>query len=163
LELTVRLAYLIEKAGTVNEFDCDVCRERGYFKSRACFKFEAIQPVAEVRPRRGRYNKTGRQRWITKDMTWRQLSRMEKWWPEMHSLQHALYCGVCPQGMLTNELEELLEMEALCKEYSTPPAQGSINEWPALTYDAFNVIRRTHSHVKKLALKAPAEGGSGGG
>ncbi len=74
---------------------------------------------------------------------------MEEWWPEQDVLENVLHVDICPVGMMASDMADVFELEGVCKEYHTQPAGPSIDDWPALTYDAFTAIRRAHNEMRK--------------
>lgn len=153
MELTLRLGYAIEKDGSITEFDCKICRKRELDKKISCFKYNRTQEVRQAYPRDGRY-KIGDTSNATFDQTWTLLLWMEEWWPERNVLVNCHVLGVCPQGLITRDLERYMELEAMCEVYKTSPAGGTMEEWPAKMFDAFRTIRNTHNVIRKEQSKS---------
>ena len=95
----------------------------------------------------GRYEPTGREKLLAKNEAWCLIDNMGRWDTERSVLENVLDLGLCPQGMVSHELDEYIERENICETYKSPPAEGGIESWPALLYDAFIVIRQTHQRV----------------
>jgi hypothetical protein len=139
LETVIRLGHLVCDQGAVNEYNCEVCRARGYDKERACFRFREHNEI-EV---------AGKPKEYTRARVWALVDAAQKEQPEWDTLR-ILKDGlnVCPEGMITGDVMEYLEQEMLCETYKTPPVAGGLEDWPALMVDAFTVIRQTHQQLK---------------
>ena len=69
--------------------------------------------------------------------------------PERNVLEIlVLYLNVCPQGMITRDVQHYIEQEAVCETYKTSPKEGGTDEWPGLLYDAFLTIRQTQQQIQ---------------
>jgi hypothetical protein len=90
---------------------------------------------------------------------WRIVDRIERVEPERNvfGILRAML-GVCPEGMITDDVRKYLELEVVCETYKSPPVAGGVDDWPGPVYDAFCVIRGTHQRIvlekqKELAAK----------
>ena len=158
MEIAIRLAYDVKKKGTYQDYDCEICYRRGDYKKQACYKHRPVNPVRLVRPSNFRYDSTGYDGQLNKRQVWRLVEDMERWWPEQHILFHLrVFLGVCPQGLISGELDEHITMEMMCETYKVGPVPGGLDDWPALMQDAFRVIRRTHIAVQNEQAKEAME------
>jgi hypothetical protein len=78
---------------------------------------------------------------------------MGEWDRGRNVLENILDLGLCPPGMISNDLDEYIELEMVCETYKTPPVAGGVEMWPARLYDAFLIIRQTHQAVKNENIK----------
>lgn len=149
LETAIRLGHAVCDAGAVHEFNCEVCRMRGDDRGRACFRFNDRADVSCVSVSGRTLRNTGETRNISRNDVWQFVERVQAGAPDKDILEilHG-WMNVCPEGMITRDVQDYLEQEMVCETYKTPPVAGGVEDWPALVYDAFNVIRQTHQAIK---------------
>lgn len=122
---------------------------RGHDKTQACFRFRLQDRVAVVLARGSTLRATNGTRTLCRSDVWKLVERLQQADPRKDILE-LLYCWlkVCPEGMITRDVQKYLEMEMVCETYKTPPVAGGVEDWPAMVYDAFVVIRQTHQAIK---------------
>lgn len=126
----------------VDEFRCDK-----HEPDRACFNLHDTIEVKVPRPINGRIERGEITRILTREDVWKLVLDMYRW-DGGDPLRHVLFLGICPRGMLTRDMDEYIEQEMVCETYKAPPVSGGVDDWPAILYDAFLVIRQTHEMVK---------------
>ncbi len=134
--------------GLIDEFNCEL-HERTATEA-GCFRHgETVLATLAVPVGDGRYMPDGKPpvRFSRKQVEL-YLAHLGQIDPKRHALDRCMDMRICPQGLLTNDLAEYIEKEMVCSTYSTPPVDGGLDEWPALLYQAFLVIRQTHEKIK---------------
>jgi len=143
----VRASYGIADEGMSVEYLCSKHETRND-DPVACFRLRPVNPIRVVRSSGGRTEYTEEYRPATKGEAWATLISMEDGDRSTNVLSNCLMLGLCPMGMISPDLDKYLELEMVCETYKTPPVDGGVDNWPALTYDAFLAIRAAHEAVK---------------
>lgn len=139
----VRASYAIADDGMGDEFRCDQ-----HDGETPCYRTKPINPVRVVRHVGGRMEYTEEYRKATKDQAWSTLVAMGEWDRSTNVLSNCLMLGLCPMGMIGEDLSHYLNLEMVCETYKAPPVDGGVDNWPALVYDAFLAIRQAHEAIK---------------
>ena len=142
-------------------YNCKRCRKSGDVDKRNCFwygdevqKIKAFQDVADKDEILLKQNEVNE---ITSDELIAFISDVMFMYPQLSPLEVCfnIFKAVCPKSLIEGGLDEMLSMEAFCREYHVPPLGAEIGylDYPNILVQSFGVIGVTRDRVRAKEMK----------